>query len=108
MKYIISESRLDNFIYDYLSSYFEPDHGWQDHRWYMGQAKKYGEVNFNIDGQEVLTYFLHPVHNLKPKTLLINPPYRRRLDDLFGYTWDPIFVKWFQDNTGLPVGNTII
>jgi len=107
MKYIISESRLDKFIYDYLSSFYEPDHGWQDHKWYLLQAKMFGDIYFNIDNEEAFGYILRSSHGLKPKTLLINPPYRRRLDDLFGYTWDRIFVQWFQDMTGLPVENTI-
>lgn len=107
MKYIISESRLDGVIYDYLSSNLEPDYGWRGHEWYKKEAQRWGYIIFDIDVRPAFKYHLNPDKPLidKPKTLLVGGLLVGRLGELFGDRWESIFTKWFEDNTGLPVSH---
>ena len=107
MKYIISESRLDGVIYDYLSSNLEPDYGWHEPRLYKKEAHRWGYVTFDIELRPAFKYFLKPDKPSieKPKTLLVGALIAWRLGELFGDRWEPVFVKWFDDNTELPVSH---
>lgn len=103
MKYIISESRLEKFIYEFISSNFEPDHGWQEHGWYKRSSERWGSISFDVRGQNAYDYFLLWDSSVKPRTLIIEGWLEKLLDELFGNNWDHVFMKWFSDNTGLPV-----
>ena len=104
MKFVISESRLDSLIYDYISSNFKPDFAWQEPAWYKKEAKRWGYIIFDYELRPAFKYYYHdnPLID-KPKTLLVRDWLVKRLDELFGNKWEPIFVKWFEDNTGLDV-----
>ena len=113
MKYIISESRLDDLIYDYLSSNLQPDYGWEERESYKREkfhnlpVPSYITFDFNV--RTAFKYYYTSDKPLieNPKTLLVEDWIVERLSELFGDRWEPIFVKWFQDNTGLPVNHVV-
>jgi hypothetical protein len=103
MKYIITESKLNSFIYDFLTSNYYPDYNWgpELHDFYREDVSKYGYFDFMINDGSAFDY------TRDSKTLGIQDWIYKYLDDLFGKRWEPIFVKWFEDNSGLPVGDVI-
>ena len=107
MKYLISESRLFDFIYEYLSSRYYPDYNWgpELHQFYKNDIEAHGWYDFNINDTGAYTYLGEDgIYNDNEKnTLLIQPWISENLDMLFGTAWKDVFVKWFEDNSGLPV-----
>lgn len=112
MKYIISESKLESFIEDYLNNSYHPDYGWGPELWefYKGESEHYGYVDLTIDDVSAYQYLYKENEWEKnlPKTLLIQPWVAEKLDDLFGNIWEPLFVNWFEKNSGLPVEHFVI
>lgn len=106
MKYIITESRLDVFIYDYLNENYTPDTGWLAPVHYRRYVDRSGSYEFIVD-DKVGFAFVGKSKNkvLFPKlnTLLLWEHTDANLSDLFGDMWKPVMVKWFEDNTGLEV-----
>jgi hypothetical protein len=105
MKYIISESRLDKFIYEYLNNSILPDYGFSEPEHYKNDVERWGYYDFKINDEIAYTYILKPLNSISvaPKTILIEGWLEKQLDDLFGNNWDRVFIKWFSNNTGLPV-----
>lgn len=107
MKYVISESRFDDFIYEYLTKNYHPDYGWgpELHDFYREDLAKHEYFDFLIKDISAYEYYLtSDAEGLVPaKTLLVQPWLQKVLSELFGYLWEPVFVKWFEDNTGLEV-----
>ena len=104
-RYIISESRLEEFIYEYLTSYFHPDYEWHHVRTYKNAIKKQGWIDFDINDTGAYTY-LGPERIYKDNeknTLIIQSWVVDKLNDLFGDKWVSVFLEWFEDNSGLPV-----
>lgn len=103
---VVTESRLDNFIYQYLDDYFRPDYNWGPdlHDFYRKDVKKHGYYDFTINGRTMFVYLLRPLYlNLKNKTLLIYDNIYLPMNRMFGERWKPVFMKWFDDHTGLDV-----
>lgn len=100
MKYLISESRLESFIYGYLTNNYYPDYNWgpELHDFYRKDLEEYGFYDFMIDDGSAFAYV-----GKGKNTLLIRPWVIENLDLLFGNKWRSVFVKWFQDSSGLPV-----
>jgi hypothetical protein len=101
MKYIISESKLESFIREYLNYRVRPDYSTginpQDlHDFYQRDVKKYGSYSFTIDDEEAYRYFRNGV-------IFIQSWLVRKLSGLFGDLWHPIFKSWFEEITGLHV-----
>lgn len=107
MKYIITESRLDNIIYDYIKSNYYPDYNWgpELHKFYKEDVKRYGYYDFLINDVSSYVYLgdANALENNEPKTLVITDKIVGELNDLFGDRWKPVFVKWFEENSGLKV-----
>ena len=107
MKYVISESRLDSLIYDYLDGHYYPDYGWgpELHDFYREDLEKYEYFDFLINDISSYEYYLTPDAGgeVPAKTLRVQPWIHEKLSDLFGDMWEPVFVKWFEDNAGLDV-----
>ena len=118
MKVIITESKLESSIIDYLDDTFTPDYGWANPDVYQKDVKQYGDVLFFVDDRESYIYYgcnanagpedeffagYGHLHNYKCPLLSIYPLITQRLDSTFGDIWKPIFKKWFEDNTGLEV-----
>ena len=115
MKVIITESRLEKVITDYLDDIYVPDYGWSENSRYgsyQKDVKQYGDIVFFIDDHDSYVYYgcNHlsfeedgHLHNYKCPLLSIYPRVSERLDSTFGEIWKPIFKKWFEEHTGLEV-----
>lgn len=100
MKYIISESRFSEFIYDYLTKNYYPDYNWgpELHDFYKKDIAKFGFYDFEINDRRGYAY-----RGQGRNQLLVREWISEKLNSLFGDAWKPVFVKWFEDNSGLPV-----
>ena len=122
MKVVITESRLESLIIDYLNDSYYPDYGWKGNSksdiGYQDEVNKWGDIVFFVDDQESYIYYgcnanagpedeffagYGHLHNYECPLLSIYPYMSQRLDSAFGDIWKPIFKKWFEDNTGLEV-----
>ena len=105
-KYIISESRLDKLIYEYLDENYTPDTGWLAPVHYKRYIDRSGSYEFIVDDKVAFALVgksknkvLFPI----PNTLLLWEHTEAKLSDWFGNMWKPVMVRWFEDNTGLQV-----
>jgi hypothetical protein len=118
MKVLITESRLEKVITDYLDDLYQPDNGWSYPDVYQVGVKHYGDLVFFIDDKDSYIYYgcnanagpedeffagYGHLHNYKCPLLSVYPVVAQRLDSIFGDIWKPIFKKWFEKNTGLEV-----
>jgi hypothetical protein len=122
MKYIITESRLEKAIIEYLDKEFIPDYGWYENGrkagTYQDDVDKWGDLVFFIDDVDSYIYFgcnanngpeddffadYGHLHNYECPLLLVYPAVSQQLSNYFGDMWKPIFKKWFEENTGLTV-----
>ena len=118
MKYIITESKLESAIINYLDKNFYPDYSWANPDVYQKDVEKYGNVDFFINDQDSYIYYgcnanggpedeffasYGNLNNYKCPLLLIYPKVSEQLNSYFGDIWKPIFKKWFEENTGLTV-----
>lgn len=122
MKVVITESRLESLIIDYLNDSYYPDYGWKGNSksdiGYQDEVDKWGDIVFFVDDRESYIYYgcnanagpedeffagYGHLHNYECPLLSIYPYMSQRLDSAFGDIWKPIFKKWFEDNTGLEV-----
>ena len=107
MKYLISESRLNDFIYEYLTKNYHPDYNWgpELHDFYKKDVENHGWYDFDINDTGAYTY-LGPAGIYKDNeknTLLIQSWVVDKLNELFGDKWVSVFIEWFEDNSGLSV-----
>ena len=107
MKYVISESRLNDFIYEYLTKNYHPDYNWgtELHDFYKKDVENHGWYDFDINDTGAYTY-LGPAGIYKDNeknTLLIQSWVVDKLNELFGDKWVSVFIEWFEDNSGLSV-----
>lgn len=104
MKYLITENKLNDVILKFLDYYIEPDYSWgpELHDFYREDVEKYGSYDFIINDR--LGYVYYDGKNMPIKNLLeVRPFVYEKLDGLFGNKWEPIFIKWFEKNSGLKV-----
>ena len=113
---IFSESKLDDVIYKYLTSNYHPDYNWGPSLFdfYKEEIERNGYYDFEIEDWPAYSYVgKNGVYGgytgeiVKAKTLLIEPDVWKKLDKFFGNRWEPVFVKWFEDNSDLPVEQVI-
>ena len=111
MKYIITESKLNSAIYEYLSENYYPDYNWDTPEEYEKYLNRWGTYVFEVDDVKSYLYVKHVKEDdilNKPNSLIV---YSHMSDDLtnwFGDFWKPVFVKWFEDNTRLKVDHLVI
>ena len=121
MKVVITESRLEGLIIDYLNDSYYPDYGWKGNSksdvGYQDEVDRWGDLVFFIDDRDSYVYYgcnagsendkmfntYGHLRNYKCPLLSIYPRVSERLDSTFGDIWKPIFKKWFENNTGLEV-----
>ena len=118
MKYIITEQqaeRLTQTILDYLNDNLTPIKGWQKTKEYKKELKENdSELFLFIEDVEQpgekdhMWYSTHtnPHVSIKKEdspVVLIPDSKAIALDGYFGDMWKPIFIEWFQNNTGLKV-----
>ena len=94
---ILGEDSVDELIYQYLTENCYPDYNWgpELHDFYREEIEKYGSYDFLINDELAFFYEkysgLHIIFRLRDK-----------LDEVFkGYNWEPVFKKWFEENSGL-------
>lgn len=106
MKVVITESRLDKVITDYLNDSFYPDYNWgpELHDFYRKDVKKHGGYEFEINDVVAYSYYNDDEYT---KALIIEEWLVDKLSTLFGNFWQPIFKKWFEENSGLKVKQMI-
>ena len=109
MKYIITESRLEKAIMEYLDKEFIPDYGWYENDragTYQDDVDSYIYYGCNANGGPEDEFFFSSyghLHNYECPLLQVYPAVSQQLSDYFGDMWKPIFKKWFEENTGLTV-----
>lgn len=121
MKVVITESRLEKVVTDYLDDLYYPDYGWkgvsQPGSSYQDEVDRWGDIVFFVDDVDSYVYYgcnagsendrafdgYGRLHNYKCPLLELNPHTAKRLDSIFGDIWRPIFQKWFKEHTGLEV-----
>jgi hypothetical protein len=102
MKVIITESRLEGLIIEYLDEELSPDYEWgpELHDFYRKDVKRHGGYEFEINGDYAYSYYDDEDYD---KTLIIIEWLSEKLTSLFGNKWEPVFIKWFEKNSGLKV-----
>jgi len=95
MKIIITESQLDNVVYEFLDAEYYPDYGWEPD-FYRDEIKQWDTVTFYINDKEGYYYYADG-------TLEVNPWVCNGLDIWFSDGWKIPFKKWFEKNSGLEV-----
>jgi hypothetical protein len=102
MKVLISESRLEDLIIEYLNDNCYPDYNWgpELHDFYREDIKRYGGYEFLVNDEEAYGYYDSGGYT---KTLIIKKWLTKKLTSLFGPKWVPVFIKWFEVNSGLKV-----
>lgn len=103
MKIIITESKYEEGILNYLKANYYPDYDWGPELLYKEEVKKYGGIEFNINDQVNYEYS----RELNDGILHIYSMVTEPLYNLFGYKWVPIFKEWFEENTGLKVNEVM-
>jgi hypothetical protein len=106
MKYIITESKMDGAIHSYLTNSVHPDYNWgpELHDFYRKDVKEHGGYEFEINDVVAYSYYND---NFTYKTLIIEEWLVDKLSTLFGNFWQPVFKKWFEENSGLKVKQMI-
>lgn len=104
MKYIITESRLGEVIVDFLDSNLTPYDGWNPEEYIEELEDDNGELFlfWDEDNTDNHMYYLWKALKKRGKVYLPDETYDF-LTDLFGEHWKPVFIKWFEENTKLPV-----
>lgn len=106
MDYTIGENRLNKFIWDYLDKNYYPDYMWgddDDKDFYKREVDKFGFITFPVNDGIAYEYFNDEEFYPEVKVLKVYAEIEDNLDRFFGNFWVPVFVKWFEHNTGLEV-----
>ena len=118
MKYIITESRLDDIVIEYLNGMFDVSdvHSTNPTEYDNETGENYDDdtrVEFYLgDYEDENTIFKwydceyfypdSPAQNICP-TVVVEHPYDDRLIALFNDKWEEPFKKWFTENFDLPI-----
>jgi len=118
MKYIITEDqnqRIVRHIVKYLDKYLTPYGGWTTPEEYE-RALGWSEdelflflVDTEGSGEDAHMWYStykNPNADVKEEDspiVLIPDEIESLLDGLFNELWKPVFIEWFEKNTGLPV-----
>ncbi len=131
MKYLITESKLEQGIYDYLDELFSAENGNteihklksidEDGNEMVGSYDFVNDDYYDGDNQDYLfSWTDKPYYELitpnyitqdemerlskkAPNVEIINKDKVMTLNSIFGEMWKPIFNKWFQDKVNLPI-----
>ena len=105
MKYTISEIKVNQIIYDFIKDRYYPDYNWgpELHDFYRKDVDKYGYYSFEVNDKLAYTYYGEYDGYDYLYKLEIEDWVERELNGIFGDLWIPIFIKWFEDNSGLEV-----
>ena len=114
MKYIITEDKLRDVIYNYINNYYDVDeiHSNQFHdedgnptdaaiEYYLG--------DYNGDFEEEVFYLYNESYwtnpddfrkKLSPILMIEDENFASYLNSMFGERWKPVFKEWFEENFG--------
>jgi hypothetical protein len=108
MKYIISESKINQIILNYLNDNVYPDYssGPYVHNFYQSQIDRFNSYTFGVNDEEAYTYY--GLNDYNRNVLEIYGWLSEKLTSLFGNKWIPVFREWFEDMTGLEINKLII
>ena len=105
MKYIIPESKINQIIYDFIKDRYYPDYNWgpELHDFYRKDVKKHGAYDFMVNDKLAYRYYgeydgYDYLYLLEVEEWIAN-----ELSTIFNDLWIPVFIKWFEDNSGLEV-----
>ena len=128
MKYLITESKLDDVIYNYIDELFAAENGSTEiHK--LESINQDGEniedvydivnddyYDDNNGGDYLFTwagkkYYENHAHQSFGTRLVDEAPIVeindggkvKNLDSYFGNLWKPVFIKWFKDKVNLPI-----
>lgn len=115
MKYIITKSKLNSAIYEYIDNLFRD--GKEFKRLKYGKDNEVDEAyDFYHAGEDDLfhwtgrKYYDKPENSLNSKWLELAPvveivDYGKLdvLNAMFDNLWRPVFIQWFEDTFSLPV-----
>ena len=128
MKYLITESKLDDVIYNYIDELFVAENGSTE----IHKLESINQDGENIEdvydivnddyydddngGDYLFTwagkkYYENHAHQSFGARLVDEAPIVeindggkvRNLDSYFGNLWKPVFIKWFKDKVNLPI-----
>lgn len=103
MDYTIKQSRLEKLIWGYLDKHYYPDYMWSvDEDFYRKEVDNFGYITFEVNDGVVYEYFDHSQF-YNEKNLQVSSQLFDNLSGFFNDFWIPVFVKWFEHNTGLDV-----
>jgi len=106
MRYLITETRIHDFIYEYLEKNYRPDYGWMSHDYYENYVKIMGNHEFYLNDNVAYVYVGRnrnfDILN-ENESLIVWNKASDELTKRFGDLWRPVMAKWFEDNTGLQV-----
>ena len=109
---LITESRLEKIVTNYLDDIYVPDYGWVNSDFYQKEIERFGDLIFYVEDIESYYYYGNNSNSLSNDItfegyelplLEIYPHIAERLTMMFGDIWEPIFKKWFEEHTGLNV-----
>ena len=113
MKYIIPENRLESLITSEFDKDLTPTGGWWPHskiksylRNFSGWMPIYYDKDFytdfaDNDSMEFMKYFK------KAKIVVLQDSIYYKYNMMFNDLWQTVFIKWFNEHSGLPVKNVI-
>lgn len=129
MKYIITESKLDQVIYDYLDELFAAENGnteiytlqtidvdnedvegsydFVNDDYYEGDNQEYlfslttAEYYKTIHPKYITKHELETLSNDAPIVGIYDKDKLNQLNSYFGDMWKPKFKQWFKDKTGM-------
>jgi hypothetical protein len=111
MKIIITESKVNEAILNYLKLRSYPDYDWGPHlhKFYKKDVKTHGSYTFVINDREAYTYYgEYDGYDYRPYELVMGQWLYDELTSIFRDLWIPIFKKWFEENTGLSIKNLMV
>ena len=75
----------------------------EDKEDYKREVQNFGYLGFEKNDQTIYDYFDDEQFYPKVKVLNIYTEVGENLNGFFNNLWIPVFVKWFEHNTGLDV-----
>jgi len=118
MKYIITETKFENLVLNYLDQIF-PTHDihylapleydsttgeeWEDNNRFEFYIGDYGDENTCFKWYDCEYFTKYSEARKYCPTVSIEPEFSYKLNSFFGEKWIPIFIKWFDENFDLPV-----
>jgi len=124
MKYLITESKLNSTIYDFIDNLFHDGkeikmvkHTREDDDT-LDDVEVPGAYDFFYEGSDDdlfhwtgRKYYDNPKNSLNaskwlelaPVVEIVDYEKLRQLDAYFGHLWRPIFIQWFEDTFSLPI-----